>query len=194
MKKLLTLFLVVFAFAACAKESNNVPPAAAPEAAAAQAQQAALAAPVYPALSEAEQITLTADYNFPALNGGSDFVLSRSSNKPVLVAIMAGYCGFCKRMIPYIDELAGRYKDKNVDVIIAFVDQNPQGNNLTEIEAVKAIQNVPVYYNSVPLKDELKLEGYPTMYLINNGKLIQKWIGADPSYVDFMAQEINKVL
>lgn len=194
MKKLLTLSLVVFAFAACAKESNNVPPAAAPEAAAAQAQQAAPAAPVYPALSEAEQITLTADYNFPALNGGSDFVLSRSSNKPVLVAIMAGYCGFCKRMIPYIDELAGRYKDKNVDVIIAFVDQNPQGNNLTEIEAVKAIQNVPVYYNSVPLKDELKLEGYPTMYLINNGKLIQKWIGADPSYVDFMAQEINKVL
>jgi len=188
MKKLLTLSVAVLAFAACAKESNNVPPAPAPEAAAAAPAPVAEVAgtPV------SEQVALTSQYSFPALNGGEDFVVKTDSSKPVLVASMAGFCGFCKRMIPHIDELAGKYKGQNVDIIIAFVDQTD--DELKNLEPVKAIQNVPVYYKGADFGNAMGLEGFPTMYLVHNGKAVQKWVGFNPDYVNYISQEIDKLI
>lgn len=171
MKKLLILTFAVFAFAACAKESSKQQPAPAPA-----AQETA------------------AVYTLPAVNGGEAFVLKKTgADKPVLVASMAGFCGFCKKMIPYIDELAGKYKGKNVDVIIAFVDQT--SDELKNLEPVKKVKNVKVYYNGSQFAQDSGVSGFPTMFLINNktGEM-QKWVGFDPSYVDVMSAEIDKAL
>ena len=115
------------------------------------------------------------------------------ADKPVLVASMAGFCGFCKRMIPYIDELAGKYKGKNVDVIIAFVDQ--KSDELKNLEPVKTVKNVKVYYNGSQFAQDNGVSGFPTMLFINNktGET-QKWVGFDPGYVDVMSAEIDKAL
>ncbi len=188
MKKLLTLSIAVLAFAACAKESSNVPPAPAAEAAAVAAPAPA---PAVAGTPVEEQVSLTSEYSFPELNGGEDYVVKTDSSKPVLVATMAGFCGYCKRMIPHIDELAGKYKGQNVDVIIAFVDQT--NDELKNLEPVKAIKNVPVYYKSADFGQAMGLQGFPTMYLIHNGKAIQKWVGFDPDYVGYISQEIDKI-
>ena len=187
MKKLLTLLTVVVAFWACSKESSNVPPAPAP-----QAAPAAAPAAQEPVPAQQEPVLLISEYSFPALNGGEKFVVKTDSQKPLLVASMAGFCGFCKKMIPYVDELAGEYKVQDVDIIIAFVDQT--GDELKNLEPVQNIKNVPVYYNGNQFAQDMKLEGFPTFYLIHNGKSIQKWVGFNPGYVDFMSQEIDKLI
>lgn len=170
MKKLLILTFVVFAFAACAKESPKQQPAPAPA-----AQETA------------------AVYTLPAVNGGEAFVLKKGgAERPVLVASMAGFCGFCKRMIPYIDELAGKYKGQEVDVIIAFVDQ--KSDDLKTLEPVKNVKNVKVYYNGSQFAQDNGVTGFPTMFFIDENGEMKKWVGFDPEYVKAMSAAIDETL
>ncbi len=167
MKKLLILTLAVFAFAACAKE-----------------------APVQPAV----QNPTPAAVSFPALDGGEPYVFNETNlERPVIFASMAGFCGFCKKMVPYIDELAGKYKGKNVDIIIAFVD--PEPTELKNLDAVKAIKNVKVYYNSGRFSQAQGVTGFPTMFLFDHKTgQNQKWVGFNPNAVDEMSAAIDKLL
>lgn len=166
MKKLLILTLAVFAFAACAKEASQQP---------------------------AAQVPTPAAVSFPAVNGGEAFVFNETNlERPVLVASMAGFCGFCKKMIPFIDELAGKYAGKDVDVIIAFVD--PTNTELKELEPVKAVKNVKIYHNAGKFAQDHGVSGFPTMFLFNKAGENQKWVGFDPTYVDAMSTEIDKLI
>ena len=172
MKRLLILSFAVLAFSACAKEGSKQQPA--------QGDTAVAQAAVV--------------YTLPSINGGEDFVLLKeNAPKPILVASMAGFCGYCKRMLPLIDEMAGKYKDKDVDIVIAFVD--PQNDSLKQIDAVKEAKNVKLHYNAAQFAQDMGVTGFPTMFFINNetGET-QKWIGADPRYIELMSVEIDKAL
>ncbi len=168
MKKLLILTFAVLAFAACAKESSKQQPAPADNTAA----QAAAA------------------YTFPAVFEGEDFVFEKDNvSKPVLIASMAGFCGYCKKMLPLIDEMAGKYKDKNVDIVIAFVDA--ANDKLKEIDVVKNAKNVKIHYNAAHFGQDMGVTGFPTMFFIDTNGETKKWIGADPDYIALMSESID---
>jgi thioredoxin 1 len=80
------------------------------------------------------------------------------SDKPVLVDFFANWCGPCKMIAPYLDNLADEYKDK-VTIAKLDVDQNGQS-------AMK-----------------YGVRGIPTMILFKNGKQEEVIVGADPNRI-----------
>ncbi len=81
-----------------------------------------------------------------------------NSDKPVLVDFFANWCGPCKMIAPYLDELADEYKDK-VTVAKLDVDQNGQS-------AMK-----------------YGVRGIPTLILFENGEQKEVIVGADPNKI-----------
>ena len=81
-----------------------------------------------------------------------------NSDKPVLVDFYANWCGPCKMIAPYLDDLAEEFKGK-VTVAKLDVDQNGQS-------AMK-----------------FGVRGIPTMILFENGEQKDVIVGADPTKI-----------
>jgi len=94
-----------------------------------------------------ENIVMLTDSDF------EDKVLK--SNKPVLVDFFANWCGPCKMIAPYLDDLASEFKDK---VTIAKLDVDQHGI-------------APSRYG---------VRGIPTLILFENGEQKEVIVGADP--------------
>lgn len=80
------------------------------------------------------------------------------SNRPVLVDFFANWCGPCKMIAPYLDNLAEEFQGK-VTVAKLDVDQNNQS-------AMK-----------------YGVRGIPTMILFENGQQKEVIVGADPNRI-----------
>lgn len=182
MKKLITLSLAVICFAACneaAKPAPEASKAAAPQAAVAPAQPNQVA----PAAQK--------EYTLPALKGASYEFTKNINKKPVVVAFMAGFCGWCKKMLPYMDNLAKQVPANKADVIVAFMDST--SNELVNLDPVKEAKNVKIYYNAQELMQEQGVSGFPTIMLFKDGKQVQTWRGYSPDHVQSILQTLNNL-
>lgn len=74
------------------------------------------------------------------------------SDKIVLIDFYATWCGPCKRMKPFLDEMAVEMKNR-LEIIRIDTDLNPE------------------------LAAQLKVEGLPTLLLYQNGKLVWNHLG-----------------
>jgi len=161
MKKLLILSLAVLSFAACNQEAKQ------PVQGQSVQQSAQQVVPQRPL-----QILSIDSYNFT----------DKITQKPVVVAFMAGFCGWCKKMVPYMDDLAGKVPSAQADVIIAFMDEDSSG--LVNLEPVKATKNIDIYYGARPLMEEYDVRGFPTIMLFKDGEQVETWNGYSPAHVD----------
>ncbi len=156
MKKLLILTLAVLSFAACNKAAKPAPE-----------NQTAQNAQVY---------------ILPGLKGDSYNFTKKIQEKPVVVAFMAGFCGWCKKMVPYVDELAAKVPPAQADIIIAFMDED--SSSLVDLEPVKESKNVKIYYNALDLMHEQGVNSFPNIILFKDGKQVETWRGYSPVHVD----------
>jgi len=164
MKKLLILTLAVLCFAAC--------------------NQAAKPAP-----EQNETAQNVQGYVLPGLNGDNYNFTSKINQKPVVVAFMAGFCGWCKKMLPYMDEIAGKVPANQADVIIAFMDEN--SSSLVNLEPVKAAKNIKIYYDASDLMKEQGVSSFPTIMLFKDGKQVETWRGYSPAHVDSILKTVK---
>ena len=131
------------------------------------------------------------NYVLPALQGESYNFTEQIDNKPVVIAFMAGFCGYCKAMLPYVDNLAKQVPASQADVIVAFMDEESQG--LLALEPVKQAKNVRIYYNAGELMEEQGITGFPTIMLFRKGKLINTWRGYNPGHVDDILETLRNL-
>lgn len=187
MKKLIILSLAVISFAACNNEAAKPAPEAqkqpAPQAAVAPAQPQPVVANLPPAIEK--------DYTLPALKGASYEFTKKINQKPVVIAFMAGFCGWCKKMLPYMDELAKQVPASKADVIIGFMDGT--STELVTLEPVKEAKNVKIYYNAGELMQDQGVSGFPTIVLYKDGKQVKKWRGYSPNHVESILNTLNNL-
>lgn len=89
------------------------------------------------------------------------------SARPVLVDFWAEWCGPCRQIAPFLEEMAAEYGDK-LDVVKVNIDENP---------------NTPTKYG---------VRGIPTLMLFKNGELVDQKVGALPKsrLVDWVNQNL----
>ena len=115
-----------------------------------------------------------------------------TQNKPVVVTVMAGFCGYCKMMAPLLDKMAGDYKGKNVEFIFAFVDED--ANSVKEIVKGLELKNATIAYNSGPLSMHLGVRGFPATYLVHKGEVVGEWSGYSQVHIASIKEKLNPLI
>lgn len=106
-----------------------------------------------------KKITQINKDNFEAL---TDF---GSDEKPVLIKVSAEWCGPCKLIAPYYDQLAEELSDK-----IIFAELKVEGEN-------------------AEIAKKLKVNSIPAFFIFKNGQIVYKATGASKSVVDELIEE-----
>jgi thioredoxin 1 len=81
--------------------------------------------------------------------------LVMKSDKPVLLDFWAVWCGPCRMVAPTIDKLAEDYKDR---AVIGKINVDEESE----------------------LAEQFKVMSIPTIYVLKNGKVVERLVGARP--------------
>ena len=131
------------------------------------------------------------DVSLPVSGVEEVWVSSDYQGKPVLIAVMATWCPWCKRSLPALDE-ASKAFDGQVEVVGVFIDEDP-----ALVENVKKEHKMKskALYNGREAAETLGVQGFPHIMLFDkNHKLVKVWSGYSDTLADQYKDEINKLL
>lgn len=113
------------------------------------------------------------------------------AGKPMLVAVMATWCPWCKRSLPALDATSAAYGDQ-VEVVGIFIDEDP--------ELVKKViadhgMKTKALYKGRQAAEELGASGFPHIVLFDKKhRVVRSWSGYSDTLADQYKQEIDKLL
>ncbi|ACO64799.1 predicted protein [Micromonas commoda] len=99
------------------------------------------------------------------IESAEEFATLKKGDKPVLVDFTASWCGPCKKIGPFFEELAAKYPD----VVFVKID-------VDDLDDVAA---------------ECGISAMPTFQLYSNGVKVQEMTGADNDKLAAMAAAAN---
>lgn len=105
---------------------------------------------------------------------GLDKLMKNKDNRSLVVA-MASWCGPCREELPFLIKLHNKYGDKGLKIVGISVDID--GPEAMQMIADKAKVNFPIYWTKVDMSEAYNIYAIPTIYLIKNGKIVEKIIG-----------------
>lgn len=113
------------------------------------------------------------------------------NGKPVLIVFMGSWCPWCKKTMPAVTALKGKYGDK-VEIVGAFMDGAP--------EPVKAAIEANGFtgkavYDAGDLAEGLGVNGLPHTFLFNKKhQAVKTWEGYRPDMEEVVSVEIDKLV
>ena len=129
----------------------------------------------------------------PSVSGEKWDFKAQNKTKPVVMAFMATYCGYCKQMVPYIDEIAAKYQDKGVEVVITLVESDPQ--SAKDFKTAQNIKHAKVLYDGGDLAMTVSVRAFPQVFLFDDKtNAIGTWRGYDPGYIQAIEQQLDGFL
>jgi thiol-disulfide isomerase/thioredoxin len=105
---------------------------------------------------------------------GLDKLMKNRENRSLVVA-MASWCGPCREELPFLVKLHDKYNDRGLKIVGISVDVD--GPETMQKIADKAKVNFPIYWTKVDMSEKYDIYAIPTIYLIKNGKIVEKIIG-----------------
>ena len=111
--------------------------------------------------------------------------------KPVLVAVMATWCPWCKKSLAALDKTSQDFNEK-VEVVGIFIDEDP-----ALVDQVKKDYNIQskILYKGNDAAGTLEVQGFPHIVLFDKKhKVVKVWNGYAEDLADQYAAEINKLL
>ena len=98
--------------------------------------------------------------------------LMKSTESRSLVVAMASWCGPCRDELPSLIKLHNKYKDRGLKIIGISLDVD--GPEAMQKIADKIKVNFPIYWAGEEAADKYGIYAIPMLYLIKNGKVIDK--------------------
>ncbi|MBR5609026.1 MAG: TlpA family protein disulfide reductase [Elusimicrobiaceae bacterium] len=129
--------------------------------------------------------------SLPVAGEESVWVSADQKGKPVLIAVMASYCGWCKKSLAALEIANKEYGDK-VEVIGVFVD-----NDEAKVKEIIKQYNLEskILYNGRQTAEDLGVQGFPHIMLFNGKhKLVKYWGGYSDTLADQYRTELNKLV
>lgn len=126
--------------------------------------------------------------------GAEEAVWSSSEHQgqPVLVAVMASYCGWCKRSLPALEAANAEFKDKGVEVVGIYVDDDEDA--VLDIINQYGLKSTILYQGGQAAQD-LMVQGFPHIMLFDKDhNMIKIWSGYSDTLAEEYQKEINKLL
>lgn len=116
-------------------------------------------------------------FKVESLKSGKHVSLADFKGKVVLVDFWATWCGPCRSIMPTVDELYHRYKDKGFDVMAISAEDKPTVKKFVEAEGY----SYPFYLDYAELASgTYKVDEIPrTLVFDREGKLVYDGVGAD---------------
>ena len=131
------------------------------------------------------------DVALPVFGAEEVWTAADYQGKPVLIAVMATWCPWCKRSLPALDEASKTFEGQ-VEVVGIFIDEDPAlvGNVKKEHK-----MQTKALYDGQEAAGKLGVQGFPHVMLFDkNHKLVKVWSGYSDTLADQYKAEINKLL
>jgi thiol-disulfide isomerase/thioredoxin len=98
--------------------------------------------------------------------------LMTSEDGTSLLFFTAAWCGYCKAMLPILNRLVHRFRDSGLRFIGVSIDAGGPGDMERVLE--KKPVNFSVFWVGETVVDELNLVGIPMIFMIKNGRMVDK--------------------
>ena len=135
--------------------------------------------------------TVTLNVELPVFGEETTWKSADYQGKPVLVAIMATWCPWCKRSLAALDATTAAYAGQ-AEVVGIFIDSDP-----ALVEKVKKDYNIQskILYKGRQAAEDLGADGFPHIILFDkNHKSVRVWGGYSDTLAEQYAKELDKLL
>ena len=101
--------------------------------------------------------------------------LMTDSDCGCMIAIMAAWCGPCRKELPILAKLYEQYKTKGLKIIGVSLDL--EGPTAIQPIVDKAKVEFPVYWVGSKAVEKYNIDALPTLLVIKNGQIVERIIG-----------------
>lgn len=131
------------------------------------------------------------EVSLPVAGEEAVWVSAEQKGKPVLIAVMASYCGWCKKSLAALETANKEFGDK-VEVVGVFVDADEaQVKDIIKQYNLKS----KILYNGRQTADAMGVNGFPHIMLFNGKhKMVKYWGGYSDSLADQYRAELSKLV
>lgn len=134
------------------------------------------------------------DFTLTSLQG-SVIRLSELRGKVVIVEFWAMWCLPCRELLPELNKVYEKFKDKNFELLGISVDRG--GDALSRVRAFAKEYAIiyPIMVDNGKVNVAYGVSGIPAMFIIDKeGKVVSRHMGFIPGFADKLSKEIEGLL